>query len=144
METTAKSHGSGKPRARGAFILRLKGTPANSAPAAPERKMEALVYTANMLYLMSYLVQDMLKLRCLTVVAAMCLVGYFWSQPEPLMTVICWNLFFVGLNILQLTRIVYQRRRLKRQDRAEPAPAPGSGHPRSHKETTKQSGPIAA
>ena len=71
--------------------------------------MEALVYAANILYLFSYMVRDILHLRLLTIVAACCLVAYFYNQPEPLITVVCWNVFFVGLNALQLVRIARER-----------------------------------
>jgi len=71
--------------------------------------MEALVYAANFLYLFSYLVRDILHLRCLTIVAACLLVTYFYNQPEPLMTIVGWNLFFVALNVIQLTRIFRER-----------------------------------
>ena len=71
--------------------------------------MEALVYAANILYLLSYIVRDILHLRLLTIIAACCLVTYFYNQAEPLMTVVCWNVFFVGLNALQLTRIIRER-----------------------------------
>jgi hypothetical protein len=71
--------------------------------------MEALVYAANILYLLSYLVRDILHLRMLTIVAACCLVTYLYNQAEPLMTVVCWNVFFVGLNALQLVRILRER-----------------------------------
>ena len=71
--------------------------------------MEALVYFANILYLLSYMVRDILHLRMLTIVAACCLVTYFYNQAEPLMTVVCWNLFFVALNALQLYRIFRER-----------------------------------
>jgi hypothetical protein len=76
--------------------------------------MEALVYVANLLYLGSYFVQDMLRLRALTIVAAICLVGYFASRPEPLITVVCWNLFFVALNLMQIGRLLAARRRTAR------------------------------
>ena len=71
--------------------------------------MDALIYVANILYLLSYTVRDILYLRLLTVVAACCLVGYFYNQAEPLMTVVYWNVFFVAMNVLQLTRIVWDR-----------------------------------
>ena len=71
--------------------------------------MEALVYFANVLYLLSYFVKDMLHLRILTVTAACVLVSYFWLLPEAMMTVICWNLFFVALNIFQIVRILRDR-----------------------------------
>ncbi len=71
--------------------------------------METLVYAANILYLFSYTVRDILHLRLLTIVAACCLVMYFYSQPEPLMTVVYWNLFFVALNAAQLFVIIRGR-----------------------------------
>lgn len=71
--------------------------------------MEVLIYLANLLYLTSYLVRDMLRLRLLSVSAAVCLVGYFSSQPEPLITVILWNLVFVVLNLVHVTVLVIRR-----------------------------------
>jgi hypothetical protein len=71
--------------------------------------MDVLVYAANFLYLFSYLVRDILHLRLLTIVAACCLVIFFYNQSEPLMTVIYWNIFFVALNAFQLIRILRER-----------------------------------
>jgi hypothetical protein len=71
--------------------------------------MEILIYVANGLYLLSYMVKDILKLRLLTVAAACVLVIYFAAQPQPVLTIICWNLFFVGLNILQIATILHSR-----------------------------------
>ena len=68
--------------------------------------MEALVYIANCLYLTSYLVKDMLRLRLLTLVAATCLMTYFYAQPDPMLTVVCWNLVFIGLNVIQVLRLI--------------------------------------
>ena len=72
--------------------------------------MEALIYIANVLYLLSYFVQDMLRLRILTVIAASLLVCYFYFQPIPMMTVVYWNLFFIALNIFQLGRLLLKKR----------------------------------
>ena len=72
--------------------------------------MEALIYLANFIYLYSYLVQDILRLRVLTIIAAICLVVYFYCREEPLITVVCWNLVFVGLNAIQILRLVRTRR----------------------------------
>ena len=71
--------------------------------------MESLVFVANGLYLVSYFMNDMLRLRMLTVTAACCLVAYFYLRPEPMMTVICWNLFFVALNLFQIARLARQK-----------------------------------
>ena len=71
--------------------------------------MEFLVYAANILYLLSYMVRDILLLRTFTIIAACCLVTFFYNQPEPLMTVVYWNLFFVALNAIQLSLLVRER-----------------------------------
>ncbi len=71
--------------------------------------MDTLIYVANILYLLSYMVRDILHLRVLTIVAACCLVTYFYNQAEPLMTVVYWNLFFVALNAFQLGHILLGR-----------------------------------
>jgi hypothetical protein len=81
--------------------------------------MEALVYAANILYLLSYTVRDILHLRLLTIVAACCLVSYFYNQAEPLMTVVYWNVFFVALNALQLAFILKGRFRSQEIARRE-------------------------
>jgi hypothetical protein len=72
--------------------------------------MEILIYAANTMYLAAYAVRDMLHLRMLTIVATACLAVYFYNQPEPMMTVVGWNLFFLVLNAIQLVRIVRDRR----------------------------------
>ena len=69
--------------------------------------MEILIYVANGLYLASYFMKDILRLRILTVVAACCLVAYFYIRPEPEMTIVGWNLFFVALNVVQISRIIW-------------------------------------
>lgn len=73
--------------------------------------MDALIYVANGLNLLSYFVRDILHLRSLTITAVVCLALYFASRPEPLMEVVYWNLFFLGLNVFQIARIVLERRR---------------------------------
>ena len=78
--------------------------------------MDALIYVANILYLFSYMVRDILHLRILTIIAACCLVTYFYNQAEPLMTVVYWNLFFVALNVFQLSYILRGRIRATERD----------------------------
>ena len=73
--------------------------------------MELLVYVANSLYLVAYSVRDIMYLRMLTIVATSCLAMYFYHQPQPMMTVVYWNLFFMALNGLQLFRIYRERNR---------------------------------
>ncbi|MBT3915139.1 MAG: hypothetical protein HOF23_02130 [Rhodospirillaceae bacterium] len=64
--------------------------------------MESLIYIANGMYLLAYFMSDMLRLRVLTIIATSCLVIYFSMRPEPMATIICWNLFFAALNIGQV------------------------------------------
>ena len=78
----------------------------------PRETMDALIYIANGLYLLSYGVRDILYLRLLTVTAATCLTVYFGSRAQPLMEVVYWNLLFVLLNTIQIGRILHARRRL--------------------------------
>lgn len=73
--------------------------------------MDILICIANGLYLLSYVMKDILHLRILTVVAASCLVVYFYLQPAPMMTAVYWNLFFIALNLYQVAQIVSARNR---------------------------------
>ncbi len=72
--------------------------------------MEYFINIANILYLFSYLVRDILWLRILTVIAASCLIPYFYFRPEPLMTAIYWNLLFTALNFYWIVRLILERR----------------------------------
>jgi hypothetical protein len=72
--------------------------------------MELLINAANILYVVAYFTTDLLRLRVMTLLAAACLVTYFASQPEPLWNVVAWNLFFLALNLVQLTRLMLMRR----------------------------------
>lgn len=72
--------------------------------------MEYLINIANILYLFSYLVRDILWLRVLTVIAASFLIPYFYFRPEPLMVAIYWNLLFTSLNIFWVVRLLIERR----------------------------------
>ena len=74
------------------------------------RVMEILINAANILYLLSYFVRDILKLRVLTVIAASMLITYFYCQPEPIMTVVYWNTFFVAQNLFWIVRLARKRR----------------------------------
>lgn len=78
--------------------------------------MEHLINIANVLYLVSYFVRDMLYLRVLTIIAASCLTSYFYSRPEPLMAAVWWNLFFIALNVYWVFRLLTERRGHSRRD----------------------------
>jgi hypothetical protein len=59
------------------------------------------------------MVRDILWLRILTVIAASCLIPYFYFQPVPLMTPIYWNLTFTALNSYWIVRLFLERRPVK-------------------------------
>lgn len=71
--------------------------------------MDLLINAANILYVLAYFTQDLLRLRLMTLVAAACLAVYFASRPDPLWNVVAWNLFFLALNLFQLGRILLAR-----------------------------------
>ncbi|MFQ5932363.1 MAG: cyclic nucleotide-binding domain-containing protein [Nitrospiraceae bacterium] len=72
--------------------------------------MEPLIHIANGLYLVSYLMRDILWLRVFTVTAASCLISYFYFRPNPLMAAIYWNLVFTSLNVYWIWRLLLERR----------------------------------
>lgn len=71
---------------------------------------DLLIHAANILYLLAFMVRGILWLRIFTVVAAFCLIPYFYFRPEPLMVPIYWNLLFTSLNIFWITRLLLERR----------------------------------
>lgn len=72
--------------------------------------MDILLHSANVLYLFSFLMRDILWLRVLTVIAASLLIAFFWFRPDPLLGAIAWNLVFTALNIYWITRLILERR----------------------------------
>ena len=76
-------------------------------------QLEILIHTANVLYLFSYMVRDILWLRILTVVAALCLMPYFYFQTVPIMTPIYWNIGFTALNIFWIVLLLLERRPIR-------------------------------
>ena len=74
---------------------------------------ELLIHGANVLYLFAFMVRDILWLRILTVIAASCLLPYFYFRPEPLMAPIYWNLAFTTLNLFWIVRLLLERRPVK-------------------------------
>ena len=78
--------------------------------------MEYLIHIANILYLFSYIMRDILWLRVLTVAAACFLIPYFYFRPEPLIPAIFWNLVFTSLNVFWICRLLLERRPVKLSD----------------------------
>lgn len=76
-------------------------------------QIDLLIHLANVLYLFAFMVRDILWLRILTVIAAACIIPYFYLRPEPLMTPIYWNLVFTALNVYWIVRLLLERRPVK-------------------------------
>ncbi|MFY9720156.1 MAG: hypothetical protein WAK16_10975 [Candidatus Cybelea sp.] len=68
------------------------------------------ITAANVLYLISYSVRDILWLRILTVVAALLLIPYYEMQPKPLTDAIRWNVVFTAINVYWIVRLGIERR----------------------------------
>ena len=77
--------------------------------------MEALLTVANLLYLFSYSLTNLLYLRLISIIAALCLVVYFYHQPFDSTSILFWNTFFVLLNGYQIVRILGQRNKARRR-----------------------------
>lgn len=72
--------------------------------------MEILLHIANILYLFSYSVKDIMALRVLTVVAASCLLPYFYFRSDPLYAAIAWNMLFNVINIYRIATLYAERK----------------------------------
>ena len=72
--------------------------------------LDALVNVANVVYLLSYSVRDILWLRILTVFGAGLLLPYYYLQLEPLWTPMAWNVVFIAINIYWITKLILERR----------------------------------
>ncbi|MFO0548349.1 MAG: cyclic nucleotide-binding domain-containing protein [Polyangiaceae bacterium] len=72
--------------------------------------MQVLVHAANLLFLGSYLVRDILKLRGLSLVAGFFLLAFYLLQQPVLWEVIAWNVVFSAINVVQIRRLLLERR----------------------------------
>ena len=79
--------------------MRVRATLRSSTP------MEALIFAANLLYVATYFTERLLRIRVMTFCAGCCLIAYHVCRPDPLLTIIGWNIFFVGLNVAQILRL---------------------------------------
>ena len=75
--------------------------------------LDVLVSVANLVYLFSYLVRDILWLRILTVIGASLFVPYYYQQVDPLWTPMVWIILFIVINIVWITRLLIERRPVK-------------------------------
>lgn len=81
--------------------------------------MEYLIHVANVLYLISYLVRDILWLRVLTVVAAVTLCLWTYTQIMNPWAPIAWNALFIAINAYQIRLLLLERRPVSLSEREQ-------------------------
>jgi hypothetical protein len=99
--------------------------------------MDVLIHFACLLRLYSCFQRDLLRLRLLTLVAALCVIVYFATLTEPMLTVIGWNAFFLLVNLTQVSVTLARRHRGARrrtEPRTTPRPMPAQLRLRSLRE----------
>jgi Popeye protein conserved region len=68
------------------------------------------IFIANVVYLFSYSVRDILWLRIFTVVGASLLIPYYAMEPDPLKASIRWSVVFIVINLYWIVRLLIERR----------------------------------
>jgi hypothetical protein len=74
-----------------------------------------LIHVANVIYLASYLVKDILWLRLLAVVAGSVLLAVYALLPHPLWGAFAWNVVFLLVNLKQIRMLLLERRAVPAQ-----------------------------
>jgi hypothetical protein len=72
--------------------------------------VDNFLHVGNVLYLLAYLVRDVLWLRLLTVAGMISLMAWYWLQPTPMYGPIAWNSLFLLVNVVQIGILILERR----------------------------------
>jgi hypothetical protein len=72
--------------------------------------MEIWFHLANVLYVVSYLVTDILWLRVLAVAGGLSSLTWTLTAPTPSATLIGWTLVYNTINVVQIARLWHERR----------------------------------
>ncbi|MEM8661948.1 MAG: hypothetical protein AAGF35_13775, partial [Pseudomonadota bacterium] len=72
--------------------------------------LDILLAIANISYLASYSMRDILWLRVLTIIGISVLMPYYYLQPSTLWGPIGWNLLFLSINLYWIVRLFLERR----------------------------------
>ena len=75
--------------------------------------MEIWFHLANILYVVSYLVTDILWLRALAVLGGLSSLTWTLTSPTPSATFIGWTLVYNTINIVQIARLWHERRPIR-------------------------------
>jgi hypothetical protein len=75
--------------------------------------MEIWFHLANVLYVVSYLVTDIMWLRALAVMGGLSSLTWTLTTPTPSMTFIGWTLVYNTINMVQIARLWHERRPIR-------------------------------
>src|SRR4051812_6482895 len=89
--------------------IRCQGPPTVHRPPEGSVLVDLCIRLANVVYLLSFLVRDMLHLRVLTCVGLMLGIVFFTCQPMPLYGPSIWHVVFLVINAVQIRRLVLER-----------------------------------
>ena len=78
--------------------------------------LSILMHAANVLYLISYSVRDILWLRIITVLAILLLIPYLYTQCDDIGPVV-WNALFIAINVVRIQMLLAERRPPRLSDR---------------------------
>jgi hypothetical protein len=80
--------------------------------------MAYVIHVANVLFLLSYLVKDILWLRLLSIVGGLLLMATYVASVPLLLTPLAWGTVFAAINAYQIWLLVLERRpvRLKEEE----------------------------
>jgi hypothetical protein len=81
--------------------------------------VELCIHFANLFYLASFLVRDMFWLRLLTCCGLGFGIVFFTCQPAPMYGPTGWHVLFLGINLVQIRRLVSERRRMRLTEEQE-------------------------
>lgn len=80
---------------------------------------DVCIHAANVFYLVSFLLRDMLWLRALTCAGMVLGIVFFSCQPHPLYGPTAWHVLFLAINAVQIRRLVRERRQLALTEQQE-------------------------
>jgi hypothetical protein len=72
--------------------------------------MEHLVNFANLRFLAAHFMRSLAWLRSVALTGVACLALYFYSLPQPLVTVVYWNVSYMVLNARRIGWLMRRRR----------------------------------
>ena len=70
------------------------------------------LHTANLMLLCSFLVRDIFFLRLISILASVLFSVYFYFQDPPMWSAMAWNIVFVFVNVVQISKLLYRRRKI--------------------------------